>query len=56
VPLTRLARYIRETMDCRVLILGIGPASFEVGAEMTPDVGRAVRKVVAAFRRALAVN
>ena len=53
VPLTRLARYIRETMGCRVLILGIEPSSFEEGEEVSPAVGRAVRKVVAALRGAL---
>lgn len=53
VPLTRLARYIRETMDCRVLILGIGPSSFAEGAPVSPVVGRAVRRVAAALRGAL---
>ena len=53
VPLTRLAFYIRETMDCRVLILGIGPSSFEEGAPVSPVVGRAIRKVVATLRSAL---
>lgn len=53
VPLTRLAFYIRETMDCRVLILGIGPSSFEEGVPVSPVVGRAIRKVVAALRSAL---
>jgi Ni,Fe-hydrogenase maturation factor len=53
VPLTRLARYIRETMDCRVLILGIEPSSFEEGAPVSPAVGRAVRRVVAVLRGAL---
>jgi hydrogenase 3 maturation protease len=53
VPLTRLARYIRETMDCRVLILGIEPSSFEEGAPVSPPVGRAVRRVIAVLRSAL---
>ena len=53
VPLTRLARYIRETMDCRVSILGIEPASFKEGAPVSPAVGRAVRRVVSALRSAL---
>ena len=53
MPLTRLARYIRETMDCRVLILGIEPSSFEEGAPVSPAVGRAVRRIIAVIRSAL---
>ena len=53
LPLTRLARYLRETMDCRVSILGIEPLSFEPGTPMTPAVDRAVRLVVSALRSAL---
>jgi hydrogenase 3 maturation protease len=53
IPLTRLARYIRETMGCRVLILGIEPLSFEPGSPMTPAAGKAVRRVVSVLRRAL---
>jgi len=53
IPLTRLSRYIRETMGCRVLILGIEPLSFEPGSPMTPAVGKAVRRVVSVLRRAL---
>jgi hydrogenase 3 maturation protease len=55
VPLTRLARYIRETMDCRVVIVGIEPANLEKGEEarLSPAVGRAVRAVGAALERAL---
>jgi len=53
LPLTRLARYLRETMDCRVSILGIEPLSFEPGTPVTPAVGRAVRRVVSALRSAL---
>ena len=53
VPLNRLARYIRETMGCRVLILGIEPSSFEQGGGATPAVARAVRKVVRVLRKTL---
>ncbi len=53
VPLTRLARYIRETMGCRVSILGIEPSSFKEGAPVSPAVGRAVRQVVSVLRSAL---
>lgn len=54
VPLSRIARYILETMNCRVLILGIEPLSLEEGAGVSPAVGRAVREVVDALRKALA--
>ena len=55
IPLPRLARYIRETMDCRVLLVGIEPASLERGAEgnVSPDVGRAVRRIAEVMRRAI---
>ncbi len=53
IPLSRLARYIRETMGCRVLVLGIEPSSLEEGAVVVPAVGRAVRRVAEALRQAL---
>lgn len=53
VPLSRLARYVRETMGSRVMILGIAPSSLEEGAAVVPAVGRAVRRVVSALRSAL---
>jgi hydrogenase 3 maturation protease len=53
VPLSRLAHYIRETMLCRVLILGIEPFSFKEGGGLSPAVGRAVRKIVDVLRQAL---
>jgi len=55
LPLARIARYLEETMDSRVLILGIEPASFD-GTGMTPAVGRAVRKVAAAVEEAVAAR
>ncbi len=53
VPLSRLARYIRETMGSRVLILGIEPSSLEEGGAVVPAVSRAVKRVAAALRQAL---
>ncbi len=53
IPLTRLARYVRETMDCRVSILGIEPSSFKEEGPISPAVGRAVRRVVSVLRSAL---
>ncbi len=55
IPLIRLIRYLRETMGCRVLLIGIEPATFEGGKEgaVSPAVGRAVRAVSRALRRAL---
>jgi len=55
LPLARIARYLEETMDSRVLILGIEPASFD-GTGTTPAVGRAVRKVAAAVEEAVAAR
>jgi len=56
IPLSRLARYIRETMDCRVLLLGIEPVTLEGGAEgsLSPAVGTAVGRVARVLARALA--
>jgi hydrogenase 3 maturation protease len=53
VPLSRLARYVRETMGSRVLILGIEPTSLEEGSAVVPAVGRAVKRVARALRQAL---
>jgi hydrogenase 3 maturation protease len=52
IPITRLARYVRETMGCEVSILGIEPSSFKEGAPMSQAVGRAVRRVVSVLRSA----
>jgi hydrogenase 3 maturation protease len=52
LPLSRLARYIRETMGSRVLILGIEPSSLEEGAAVVPAVNRAVKRVAEALRQA----
>jgi hydrogenase maturation protease len=55
IPLTRLARYIRETMDCRVLLVGIepGPPHTKRSADLSPAVSLAVRTVSEALRRCL---
>ena len=53
MPLTRLSRYIRETMGCRVSILGIEPFAFKEGEPVSPAVARAVRRVVSVLRSAL---
>jgi hydrogenase 3 maturation protease len=53
IPLSRLARYVRETMGSRVLILGIEPTSLEEGSAVVPAVGRAVKRVARALRQAL---
>jgi hydrogenase 3 maturation protease len=53
VPLSRLARYIRETMGSRVLILGISSSSLEEGAAVVPAVFRAIKRVAGALRQAL---
>ncbi len=55
LPLARLARYLEETIGCRVLVLGIEPASFDA-SRVSPAVGRAVRKVVAVLAKALAAT
>lgn len=55
IPLARLARYLRETMDCRVLLLGIEPVSLADRGEeaVSPVVDRAVLKIADILRRAL---
>ncbi len=58
ISLGQLARYIGETMDCRVLLLGIEPASLEDrgGEAVSPFVDRAVLKIADILRRALAAG
>jgi hydrogenase maturation protease len=55
LPLTRIARYIEETMTCRVFILGLEPAFFE-GVGLSPAVDRAVREIIALLDTALAAK
>lgn len=54
VPLSRLVRFIQETMECRVLVIGIEPSSIAEGRDVSPAVAAAVREASAALRRALA--
>jgi len=54
IPLSRLVRFIRETMECRVLVIGIEPSSIAEGRDVSPAVAAAVREAAAALRRALA--
>ena len=58
IPLSRLARYVRETMGCRVVLVGIEPAAVAPGpdGELTPAVGRAVAGLAGLLARALAVR
>lgn len=53
LPLTRIARYLEETIPCRVILLGIEPSAFD-GEGTSPAVARAVRKLIAVLGQALA--
>src|SRR5215212_6918110 len=46
LPLSLLARYLRLELGCTVVLLGIQPASNELGENVSPDVLHAVHEVV----------
>jgi hydrogenase 3 maturation protease len=46
LPLSMLAKYLTLELGCKVMLLGIQPASNEVGETVSPEVLRAVKEVV----------
>lgn len=45
-PLSTLAAYLEKTVGCRVVVLGIEPQVFVLGAPLSPSVRKAVKRVV----------
>ncbi len=53
LPLSLLAGYLVETLECRVALIGIQPADTALGEPLSPAVGHAVQAVVAALAERL---
>lgn len=51
--LTMLAKYIKETIGSKVILLGVQPKAIDVGLEMSSEVLTSATTVVKAFRSAL---
>ena len=49
MPLSLLASYLREQTGAKILLLGIQPASAEMGTPMSGEVKKAIDKVVEAL-------
>lgn len=53
LPLTIMLRYILESIDCEVIIIGIQPASLMFGAATSKAVEKSAARVAAAIHEAL---
>jgi hydrogenase 3 maturation protease len=49
IPLKILVDYLRESIDCKVLVIGIQPKTLEYDAPVSPEVKSSVRQVVTAI-------
>jgi hydrogenase 3 maturation protease len=49
LPLKMMADYLRESIKCKVLIVGIQPKSLEFGEKVSPEVRKAVKFVSSAI-------
>jgi hydrogenase 3 maturation protease len=49
MPLKILVDYLRESIDCKVMLIGIQPKTLEYDAPVSPEVRSSVRRVVAAI-------
>ncbi|MCX6559818.1 MAG: hydrogenase 3 maturation endopeptidase HyCI [Candidatus Aminicenantes bacterium] len=46
ISLLYLVRYLEESIDSQVIVLGIEPSSLELGSPMSPEVRQAVDEIV----------
>lgn len=53
LPLSMLAQYLKLELNCKVILLGIQPASNEVGETVSAEVLQAVEKVAAGLDEAI---
>ncbi len=53
LPLSLLAGYLVETLDCRVALIGIQPADTALGEPLSPAVGHAVHVVIGSLAELL---
>ena len=51
LPLSMLARYIREQTGAKIMLLGIQPVQARIGAEMSESTKEAVEKIKEALMR-----
>ncbi len=49
LPLHLLAAYITSEMGCEVTLIGIQPATLNIGAELTPEVRQAAEEISQVF-------
>jgi len=56
LPLSALAGYLNWELKCEVTLLGIQPASNDVGEMVSPEVLRAVNVIVSEITEALSTN
>jgi len=49
LPLSMLANYLVLELNCQIAVLGIQPASIDVGEGIDPRVDRAVQQIVSEF-------
>lgn len=53
LPMEVLATYLRESIGCRVIVLGIQPAKIDFGIYFSKEVHQATRYVCSAIKAAL---
>jgi len=53
LPLSILARYLSESFDCEILIIGIQPKSVKFGSGLSKEVRRAVKSVAQSISTAI---
>ena len=53
LPLSMLANYLVLELNCQIAVLGIQPASIDVGEGIDPRVDRAVQQIVSEFEHIL---
>jgi Ni,Fe-hydrogenase maturation factor len=53
IPLSALVKYLEAEIACRVSILGIQPASMDLGSTLSPSVCRAGKRLSRVLFRSL---
>jgi hydrogenase 3 maturation protease len=53
IPLSLLAEVIKESIDAKIMILGVQPEEIEFGEGLTPELRKASRRIAGVLVRAL---